>query len=148
MSNNLHDLQLFSMEFARLCNVTFSHEMRDRDRRAYWEEVLEPAYFAAEDLWYPAGSLPRESWEAVILGVLAGVQSPSQWRAANRHRLAAEKALRIVNRKAAARRYIQEKTGVKFKDPAVNTKAFWQGQSFGAASEVRRIDPSTYKIED
>lgn len=26
-----------------------------------------------------------------------------------------------------------------------NTKAFWQGQSSGPASPVRRIDPATYK---
>lgn len=28
----------------------------------------------------------------------------------------------------------------------VNTKAFWQRQSFGAASPVRRIDPTTGKV--
>lgn len=26
-----------------------------------------------------------------------------------------------------------------------NTKAFWQGQSFGPASPVRKVDPSSYK---
>lgn len=34
---------------------------------------------------------------------------------------------------------------VKVKDHKPNTKAFWQGQSFGPASPVRKIDPATYK---
>ena len=29
----------------------------------------------------------------------------------------------------------------------VNTRAFWQRQSFGPASEVRRIDPATVSID-
>lgn len=140
----LSDLQFFRMEFARLCNVTLSHEMRDGDRRAYWEEVLEPAWLALERRWRSAGGLPRSSWETVVLDALSGALPPQEWRVIRSRKKATARALRIVNRKVAARRYVQEKTGVKFKAPAVNTKAFWQGQSFGAASPVTKIDPSTY----
>jgi predicted amino acid dehydrogenase len=34
----------------------------------------------------------------------------------------------------------------KAKTEMVNTKAFWQSQSFGPASEVKRIDPATGQV--
>lgn len=34
----------------------------------------------------------------------------------------------------------------KKKDARVNTKAFWQDQSFGPASHVTRIDPTTGEV--
>lgn len=34
----------------------------------------------------------------------------------------------------------------KKKEPKAQTKAFWQGQSFGAASPVRRINPKTGEV--
>jgi hypothetical protein len=34
------------------------------------------------------------------------------------------------------------------KQNTVNTKAFWTGQSFGAAGPVKRIDPSEFKFND
>ena len=53
-----------------------------------------------------------------------------------------------------ARKWIAKNPDAAFeqaptKKVAVNTKAFWQGQSFGAASPVRRIDPKTMlPVED
>jgi hypothetical protein len=42
---------------------------------------------------------------------------------------------------------IQEQNGNrKIKKPKVNTKQFWQRQKFGAASNVRRIDPKTGEV--
>ena len=83
---------------------------------------------------------------AVIHNAIAPCDSPSRWRFAKWRVNADRKALRIAQSKAANRLRIAEKTGDKVTKPVVNTKAFWQGQSFGPASEVRRIDPLTNEV--
>jgi hypothetical protein len=147
----------FRIELARLVNVTFSAEMLDDDRRDYWLEVVEPAWDGLATFWDEVAPVPKEEWQPIILGALVACASPSQWRAP---RLAAAKALADAKVKAKAeearkraqefreksRSEWMEKHGYEEKEVTVNTKAFWQAQSFGPASEVRRIDPSTGKV--
>ena len=144
----MNDLQKFRIEFARVSNVVLSHEMKDDDRRSYWLEVLEPVWGSLKISWHMEDGIPRDEWELVIRSALTDVRTPSQWRSARWRAGADRKAKRIVQDKEAARAKVEEKTGKKFKEAEVNTKAFWQGQSFGPASPVTRIDPSTYKLED
>jgi hypothetical protein len=47
------------------------------------------------------------------------------------------------NKISTKQRLKQRKIDRKLKQ-LVNTKSFWQSQTFGPASEVRRIDPKDY----
>ena len=115
----------YRIEFVRLCNAAFSPQMCDKDRRRYWTEVLEPVWGRLSEYWDLVKGLPRDRWEATILKALKYAKPPAIWR-------------------EDARQAKMKKSGYD----RVNTKAFWQRQTFGPASEVRRIDPSTYKESD
>lgn len=143
----LDDLQKFRIEFARVSNVVLSHEMRDDDRRAYWLEVLEPVWDNLKLSWHMEDGIPRDEWEAVVRSALVGVLTPAQWRSVRWRKKADAKALKFSERRKESRQKKQE-DGVKDNTHTVNTRAFWQEQSFGAASPVTKIDPSTYKLED
>jgi hypothetical protein len=150
----------FRIEFARLVNVKFSSQMVDADRssywddakirarRAYWVEVIEPVWDNLSSSWDSCGPLPKADWESVVLDSLQPCKTPSQWRTERWRADADRKAKAIVKGRETARAKVEDKTGKKFKEAEVNTKAFWQGQSFGAASPVTKIDPSTYKLKD
>ena len=58
------------------------------------------------------------------------------------------KALSKLKKQMASERE-REQINQRKREQVVNTKAFWQGQSFGAASPVRRIDPKAMlPVED
>jgi hypothetical protein len=141
----LSDEQCIRIEFARLASVTFAHDMRDDDRRAYWEAVLEPVWSGLQVSWVVYGLPDRSEWETVLRQALVAADSPSQWRAKRWRKKADKQALKQVERIQAKRQRMEEVSGQKERKPEANTKAFWQSQSFGPASPVRKIDPSTYK---
>jgi hypothetical protein len=151
--HTLSDEQRIRIEFARLANVIFAHEMTDEDRRAYWEAVLEPVWSGLQVSWVVYGLPDRAEWDLVLRQALMPAESPSQWRARQPSKKAStlwrkaadKKAAKEVERIKARRRYVEDVLGQKERKPEANTKAFWQSQSFGPASPVRKIDPSTYK---
>jgi hypothetical protein len=137
----------FRVEFARLVNVTFSSEMVDNDRRAYWLEVIEPIWDGLAKSWDASGPVSELDWQPIIFNALAPCVGPAQWhlpRIAAQKKAKAEKARKNAQdfREKSKAEWMQ-KNGYEEAKPVVNTKAFWQGQSFGPASEVRRIDPLT-----
>ena len=126
----LSESQVRRMDFVRIANKVVGHALSDSNRKAYWEHVLEPIWRRLDRGWgssdhFPYRS-PQEAWEAAVRSALVYAAEPSGWRPP----------------KAASPS--QKKKEARERGEIVNTKAFWQGQSFGAASPVRKIDPSTY----
>lgn len=140
--------QRIRIEFARLASVIFSHEMRDDDRGAYWEAVLEPVWERLQVSWIVHGLPVRAEWEVVLRQALMPAESPSQWRAKRWRKKADKQAAREVQRVQAKRKRREEVSGQKEKKAEPNSRAFWQSQSFGPASPVRQIDPATYKLDE
>jgi hypothetical protein len=70
----------------------------------------------------------------------ASKKDDTSWR-----KKADKQAAKEVKRIQAKRRYVNEILGQKEKKHQANSRAFWQSQSFGPASPVRKIDPSTYE---
>lgn len=69
-----------------------------------------------------------------------------RWFAANAEALSSvggKAKAQAVRWAASNKEAVVEPTKAKEYKP--NSKAFWQGQSFGPASPVRKIDPATYK---
>lgn len=125
------DAQARRLIFARLANKAVGHALADWNRTPYWKQVLDPIWERLDRAWdssdyFPYRS-PEEAWEAAVRAALVYAAEPSGWRPP----------------KAASPS--QKKKEAREKGEVVNTKAFWQGQSFGAASPVRKIDPATYK---
>lgn len=141
----LTEEQRIRMEFARQANLIFAHEMKDEDRKAYWDEVLEPIWDGLLVSWTVYGLPEPAEWQLVLRQAIMPAASPSQWRAKQWRQKADKKAAKTVKRIQKQREWRAEVLGEKEKKAQVNTKAFWQGQSFGAASPVRKIDPATYK---
>jgi hypothetical protein len=148
--------QKLRLEFGRLADAAFGHEMMDHDRGVYWEMVLEPVWRGLQAVWRAEGYPSGPELENAIRDALGAVESPSQFRARQPPRKAKaawreeadKKAAKEVKRLQAKRRYVNEVLGQKEKKAEPNSRAFWQSQSFGPASPVRQIDPATYKLDE
>lgn len=140
--------QAIRVEFARQANLIFSGSLRDEDRKAYWAEVLEPIWQRLLVEWAVFGLSARDGWETAIRHALVPALPPAEWRArkwkakADKHAAAKVAALR------AKRKRREEASGVRDREDRAYTRAFLQGQSFGAASPVVSIDPSTYNPDN
>lgn len=152
----LSEGQKLRIEFDRLANAAFSHEMRGHDRSAYWDAVLEPVWRGLQAVWRVEGYPSGPALEIAVSDALRAIESPSQWRARQPSKKAGstwrekadKKAASEVKRIQAKRRYVNEVLGQKEKKAEPNSRAFWQSQSFGPASPVRKIDPATYKPDE
>ena len=117
------------LEFVRIANSLLGYALNDSNRKGYWQDVLEPVYCRLSKGWKSRVRSPDlaagRQWEVAVMDALSRVPSPQLWR-------------------KPKSRYEQKKEDA-LKGQLVNTKAFWQGQSFGPASPVRKIDPATYK---
>jgi hypothetical protein len=120
--------------FTRIANRAFGDSLNDSNRRAYWDQVLEPIWRRLNRSWgspnYFLYCSPQAAWDSAVRSALRYAASPEGWR---------------PSKSASPRKRRREDAA---NGELVNTRAFWQGQSFGAASSVVSIDPSSYKIED